>query len=75
MTIPRRKKPGPKRKPTLRSKDIGGAKQLLGGSQRLRPLAAHHPVDGPQADQVYFLGWAEADEVEAHLAKLDAAEH
>ena len=24
---------------------------------------------------LYFLGWAEADEVEAHLAKLDAAEH
>ena len=41
MTIPRRKKPGPKRKPKLRSKDIGGAKYLRSVMDLLRPLHAH----------------------------------
>ena len=41
MTSPRRKKPGPERKPKLRSKDIGGAKYLRSVMELLKPLRAH----------------------------------
>ncbi len=41
MTKPRRKKPAPKRKPKLRSKDIAGARYLRSVMDLLRPLRAY----------------------------------
>jgi hypothetical protein len=41
MTSARRKKPGPEKKPKLRSRDIRGAKHLASVLELLRPLHAH----------------------------------